>query len=219
MPNISNFRFHAMVIRYLREDPKDPLAPLEESARCLPKRPAARPTRPRRERPRNVHGPVSNGSPAAIDPDAAPPPASAGPDAAGGSATERDKRRHQRAVRREGNGRGRDASTRERVRQTTSQPSGASRRRRLVLGKRVSVGLIATIVVGLIVGAILGALGAPGWVIGLLVASLTVILARSSGTAHAIADIGASEKQSVLRGATGPGHQNSPTSQSDVPIR
>ncbi len=169
--------------------------------------------------PRHVHGPMSNGSPAAIDPDAAPPPASPGPDAAGGSAaTERDERRHQRAVRREGNGRGRHASTRGRVRQTTSPPSEASRHGRLVLGKRVSVGLIATIVVGLIAGAILGALGAPGWVIGLLVATLTVILSRSSGAAHAIADIGAGEKQSVRRGATGPGHQDSPTS-GDAPVR
>ena len=54
-----------------------------------------------------------------------------------------------------------------------------------MLGKTVSVGLIGTIVVGLIVGAILGALGAPGWVIGLLVATLIVILSRSSGAAHA----------------------------------
>jgi hypothetical protein len=45
-----------------------------------------------------------------------------------------------------------------------------------VLGETVSVGLIGIVAVGLIVGAILGGLGAPGWVIGLLVATLTVIL-------------------------------------------
>ncbi|MGZ6639850.1 MAG: hypothetical protein ACXVH3_39045 [Solirubrobacteraceae bacterium] len=45
-----------------------------------------------------------------------------------------------------------------------------------MIGETVSVGLIGIIVVGLIAGAILGALGASGRVIGLLGATLTVIL-------------------------------------------
>jgi hypothetical protein len=128
--------------------------------------------------PDTIAGP-SNGSPVATDPEVAPAQAPATPgqsDSAGRSAaTERDERRHQRAVARDGNGRG-AVRTGERLHQSTSQSSGPSRRGRLVIGETVSVGLIGIIVVGLTVGAILGALGASGWVIGLLVATLTVIL-------------------------------------------
>jgi hypothetical protein len=130
--------------------------------------------------PDPVTGVVSNGSRPATDTEpgpahASPPPGQANP--AGGSATtERDERRHQRALAREGNGRGRGAKTGERLHQSTSQPSRASRRGRLMIGETVSVGVIGIIVAGLIVGAILGALGASGWVVGLLVATLTVIL-------------------------------------------
>lgn len=143
-------------------------------------------------------GPVGNGSPTAADQDRAPEPASAAPGQSdpgpGSVATERDERRHQRAVAREavtreavaqegreavareGNRRERGASSGERLHQSTPQSSGPARRGRLLVGETVSVGLIGIIVVGLIAGAILGAVGASGWVIGLLVASLTVIL-------------------------------------------
>jgi hypothetical protein len=129
--------------------------------------------------PDTISSPTGNGSPAATHPDRAPAQASAAPgqsDPARGSvATERDERRHQRAVAREGNGR-RGANTGERLQQAKAQPTGPSRRGRLVIGETVSVGLIGIIVVGLIAGAILGALGAPGWVVGLLVATLTLVL-------------------------------------------
>jgi hypothetical protein len=106
------------------------------------------------------------------------------PGSARGSATvERDERRHQRVTARERNGRARErngrssrAKTGERLQQGKAQPTGRSPRTRLVLGKTVPVALIAIIVIGLIAGAILGAASVPGWVIGLLVATLTVIL-------------------------------------------
>jgi hypothetical protein len=131
--------------------------------------------------PDTITGPVSNGSPAATDPHRAPAQAPAAPaqsEPAGGSAaTERDERRHQRALAREGNGRA-AAKTGERLQQAKTQPTGSTRRGRLV-GETVPVGLIGIIAIGLIVGAILGALGASGWVVGLLVATLTVILATA----------------------------------------
>jgi hypothetical protein len=132
--------------------------------------------------PDPITGPVSNGSIAATNPDRAPALASAVPGQSdpgrGSAATQRDERRQQRALAREGNGLGRGAKTGERLHQSPSQQSGPSRSRRgrLVVGETVSVGMIGIIVVGLIVGAILGALGASGWVVGLLVATLTVIL-------------------------------------------
>jgi hypothetical protein len=139
------------------------------------------------EIPGSVRGVVSNASrpPTETEPGpatASPPPGQA--NAAGGSgATEREDRRHQRALAREGNGRARDANGQGagakaggRLHQSTSQPSRASRRGRLVIGETVSVGVIGIIVMGLIAGAILGALGAPGWLVGLLVAALTVFL-------------------------------------------
>ncbi len=141
------------------------------------------------EIPGPVRGVVSNGSRPATDTEpgpanASPPPGQANPagdstatEREGGStATERDERRHQRALAREGNGRGRGAKTGEPLHQSTSQQSRASRRGRLVIGETVSVGVIGIIIAGLIVGAILGALGAPGWLVGLLVATLTVFL-------------------------------------------
>jgi hypothetical protein len=131
--------------------------------------------------PDTITGPVSDGSPATTDPHRAPaqapaPPAQSHP-AGGSAATERDERRHQRALAREGNGRG-AATTGERLQQAKTQPTGSTRRERLAR-ETVPVGLIGIIIVGLIVGAILGALGASGWVVGLLVATLTVILATA----------------------------------------
>jgi hypothetical protein len=129
--------------------------------------------------PDAITDPVSNGASAAADADRAPAQASAAPGqsypARGSAATERDERRQRRAVAREGNGRD-GAKTAERFQPAKAQPTGPPRRGRLVIGETVAVGLIGIIVVGLIAGAILGALGASGWVIGLLVATLTVIL-------------------------------------------
>ena len=139
--------------------------------------------------PDRVTGPVSNGSPVASDPDVAPAHTPAAPGqsdpARGSAATERDERRHHRAVAREGNGRKRastddgrkrGAKTSDRLQQAKTQLAEPSRRGRLALGETVSLGLIGIVIVGLGVGAILGALGTPGWLVGLLVATLTLML-------------------------------------------
>jgi hypothetical protein len=179
--NVSGLLFHASIVMNLVRGPEDPLAPPEEAFRMLSK---IRSTTVRSPAPGaipdTITDPVSNGSIAATDPDRAPAQASAAPDQSdpgrGSAATERDERRHQRALAREANGRGRGAKTGERLHDSTSQPSGPSRRGRLLVGETVSIGMIGIIVAGLIVGAILGALGASGWVVGLLVATLTMIL-------------------------------------------
>jgi hypothetical protein len=87
---------------------------------------------------------------AATQPAAPPGPLDS---ASGSPAAERDERRHQRAVAREGNGRGRAAKTGDCL-----QPGamGPARRGRLALGEKVSVGLIGIVVVGL------GRWGHPG---------------------------------------------------------
>jgi hypothetical protein len=127
--------------------------------------------------PDTIKGPVALPS---KDPKAATQPAATAPgrpaSALDSAASERDERRHQRAVAREGNGRGPGTGTGERLQQGKTQPTGPSRRGQLALRETVSAGLIGIVVVGLIVGGILGALGAPGWVVGLLVTTLTLIL-------------------------------------------
>jgi hypothetical protein len=95
------------------------------------------------------------------------------------SASEREERRHQRAAAREANRPGPGAKKGERLHRAKTQPTGPSRRTRLALGKTVPLGLIGIIVIGLIVGAILGAASVPGWVIGVLVATVTVILSAA----------------------------------------
>src|SRR5581483_1658655 len=83
------------------------------------------------------------------------------PDPARGSAAfEREERQHQRAEVREENGPGHRAKTGERLHKAKALP----------------LGLIGIVVIGLIAGAFLGAASVPGWIIGLLVATLTVIL-------------------------------------------
>ncbi|MFZ0090013.1 MAG: hypothetical protein WAL63_10925 [Solirubrobacteraceae bacterium] len=47
---------------------------------------------------------------------------------------------------------------------------------RLTLRDSMSVNLIGVLAIGGVLGAILGALGAAGWIIGLLVAGLTVVV-------------------------------------------
>jgi Flp pilus assembly protein TadB len=139
--------------------------------------------------PDRITGPVGNGSPVSNGdvPTRHATPAHGGPASARGSgASERDERRHQRAIARGENGRKRDAKTddggkrgaktRERLHQAKTQLAEPSRRGRLALGESVSLGLMGVVIVGLGVGAILGALGTPGWVVGLLVAALTLML-------------------------------------------
>jgi len=99
------------------------------------------------------------------------------PDPARGSAAfEREERQHQRAEVREENGPGHRAKTGERLHKAKVQPSRPARRTRPPLGKALPLGLIGIVVIGLIAGAFLGAASVPGWIIGLLVATLTVIL-------------------------------------------
>jgi hypothetical protein len=117
----------------------------------------------------------------------------------GSAASERDARRHQRAMVRErsvrergakagdaqkrgtktGDARKRSARTRERLNQARTRLEEPSRRGRVALGETVSLGLIGIVLAGLAVGAILGALGAAGWIIGLLVATLTLGLSAA----------------------------------------
>jgi len=151
--------------------------------------------------PDRTPGPVSNGS--AVSNRDAPArhatPARGGPASARDSAaSELDERRHQRAIAREGNGgkrgastdegRKRGAETRERLYRAKAQLAEPSRRGRLALGESVSLGLIGIVIVGLGVGAALGALGAPGWVVGVLVAALTLMLSAVLRRAPASAD-------------------------------
>lgn len=126
---------------------------------------------PRRDAPKAL---PSNDPKAATQPTASAPgrPASA----LGSADSERDERRHQRAVAREETDRGRGAKTGDHLQQGKSPSAAPSRRGRLALRETVSVELIAILVAGLIVGGILGALAAPGWFVGLIVATLTLIL-------------------------------------------
>jgi Flp pilus assembly protein TadB len=122
------------------------------------------------------------------------------------AASERDERRHRRAIVRErsarderhvrehdakagearkrddaepGAARKRGAKAGERLHQAKAQLAEPSRRGRLALGETVSLGLIGIVVVGVAAGAILGAIGAAGWIVGLLVATLTLCLSAA----------------------------------------
>jgi hypothetical protein len=146
--------------------------------------------------------PLSNGSPATNGRVLAPPVASAHrpPASAHGSvASERDERRHQRAIIRERSARGersarqrgakatpkRDdaeaggATAGERLNQAKAQLAEPSRRGRLALGETVSLGLLGIVAVGVAAGAILGAFGIAGWIVGLVVAILTLGLSAA----------------------------------------
>ena len=149
--------------------------------------------------------PVTNGK---VPAQPAPAAASRPDSASSVAASERDERRHQRTIVRErtvqergaktgdaqkrdaktgdaqkrdaksGDARKRGGRTGERLNQASTQLEEPSRRARFTLGDTVSLGLIV-IVVGVAVGAILGALGAAGWIIGLLVATLTLGLSAA----------------------------------------
>jgi hypothetical protein len=110
-----------------------------------------------------------------VTPDTITGPVTNGSQATNGSVLTQPAKPAQAAAH-DANGPGPGAKTGERLHQATSQPTGPSGRTRLALGKTVPLRLIGVIFVGLIVGAILGAVSAPGWVIGLLVATVTVML-------------------------------------------
>jgi hypothetical protein len=58
----------------------------------------------------------------------------------------------------------------------TGSKRAPARPRRMTLRDSATVTLIATLVAGGVLGAILGALSASAWVIGVLVAGLTVVV-------------------------------------------
>ncbi len=137
--------------------------------------------------PDTITGP---GSTAASDPDRPPGQTPGQSDPAGAfAATERDERRHQRALAREGHGRKRGARTEAdwkrgattgvRLHQPETPLAKPPRQGRRALGKTVSLGLIGIVLVGFGAGALLGALGAAGWVVGVVVATLTLTLSAA----------------------------------------
>ncbi len=124
-------------------------------------------------------------SPGRQDPDLAatrPPTADLPTDSDGGPspadrlAAERTERRRQRTLAHETAppARGpRGGPRRARASKSTSALMPPSR---LTLRDSMSVNLIGVLAIGGVLGAILGALGAAGWIIGLLVAGLTVVV-------------------------------------------
>lgn len=89
---------------------------------------------------------------------------------------ERTERRRQRAGAHEApSPAGEPRGVRRRERPTKST-SALTPPRRMTLRDSMSIGLIAVLAAGGVLGAILGALNVAGWVIGLLVAGLTVVV-------------------------------------------
>lgn len=114
--------------------------------------------------------------PAQSPSDGTPPPAVSPASPAEQLADERTERRRQRAAAHDVSAAPRQprrAGRREPPTRSTSAPTPA---RRMTLRDSASVTLIAVLAMGGILGAILGAVGAPGWIIGLLVAGLTVVV-------------------------------------------
>jgi hypothetical protein len=114
------------------------------------------------------------------------PPADPGTPPADGSlspadrvAAERTERRRQRAAAHKAAPAAEPQRARPRGRATRAIESRSARTppRRTVFRDSSSITLIAMLAAGAVLGAILGALSAPGWVIGLLAAGLTVVLA------------------------------------------
>jgi hypothetical protein len=89
---------------------------------------------------------------------------------------ERTERRRQRAAAHKAPTPPREPR-RARQRERPTQSSSALKpARRMTRRDSVSITLIAVLAAGGVLGAILGALGAAGWIIGLLVAGVTVVL-------------------------------------------
>jgi hypothetical protein len=116
---------------------------------------------------------TARGRQPAADPTTSDP---AGIPSTGDSLTaERTERRRQRTATRQARTASKPSAARRRD-PTTESTSGLTPPRPLTLRDSVSATSIAVLAAGGVLGAILGALGAPGWVIGLLAAALTVIL-------------------------------------------
>jgi hypothetical protein len=107
------------------------------------------------------------------------PPADAVLSPADRVAAERTERRRQRAAAHKAAPAAEPQRARPRGRATRATESRSARTppRRTVFRDSSSITLIAMLAAGAVLGAILGALSAPGWVIGLLAAGLTVVLA------------------------------------------
>jgi Flp pilus assembly protein TadB len=86
---------------------------------------------------------------------------------------ERTERRRQRAVAHETPTRTRRA---RRLKSPTKSTSTPTPPRQMTLRDSMSLTLLSVLAAGGVLGAILGALGVTGWVIGLLVAGLTIVL-------------------------------------------
>jgi hypothetical protein len=113
--------------------------------------------------------PTTPGGQPASDPN--PSPADEGLSPAQQLTAERTERRRQRAA-------AHGAPTR-RARRLTGHTESTNARTpptAMTLRDALSVTLIAVLAAGGVLGAVLGALSAPGWVIGLLVAGLTIVL-------------------------------------------
>jgi hypothetical protein len=92
---------------------------------------------------------------------------------------ERAERRHQRMVARESSTATRDPHGDERRQRATASSSALNPRGRQTLRRSLSAAVIGTLAAGAALGAVLGALSVPGWLIGLLVAGLTAVLATA----------------------------------------
>lgn len=93
------------------------------------------------------------------------------PSAAERHDAERTERRRQRAAAHKA-----PTPRARRLKGSTTSTSVPTPARHMTVRDLVSISLIAVLVAGGVLGAILGALSAPGWVIGLLVAGLAVVL-------------------------------------------
>jgi Flp pilus assembly protein TadB len=93
-----------------------------------------------------------------------------------GVAAERTERRRQRAAAHEAPSRAGYARGVRRSERPTESTSAPVPPRRMTLRDSVSITLIAVLAAGGVLGAILGALNVTGWVIGMLVAGLTVVV-------------------------------------------
>jgi hypothetical protein len=196
---ISRFTFHAIVIIYSRERTRRIASDHTEEVLEMLSKTHAAPVHSAAPGviPDTITAPGTNGGVSTQPAKPAHGQPESGRDSAPSERDERrdrEERQHQRAARREANGPEPGAKASGRLHQAQSQATAPSGRTRLALGKTVPLRLIGIIVVGLIVGAILGAASAPGWVIGLLVATVTVILSAPSTASHASADAGASAR-------------------------
>jgi hypothetical protein len=91
-------------------------------------------------------------------------------------AAERTERRRQRAAVHEARSPAGEARGVRRRERPPGSTGALAPPRRMTLRDSVSIGLIAVLAAGGVLGAVLGALNVAGWVIGVLVAGLTVVV-------------------------------------------